>query len=68
MLTLISYWIFRIAPLFFILLGYSLLLVVLFVDINMWEWRIAQIGVGSFCVLFILVSYELALSMDRRDY
>ena len=68
MLTLISYWIFRFTPLFFILLGYSLLLSVLFIDINMWEWKMVQFGVGAFCILFILVSYELALSMDRREY
>ena len=68
MFNLISYWTFRLAPLFFILLGYSLLLVVLFIDIKMWEWRVAQIGVSSFCVLFILTSYNLAITMGRSEY
>tara|TARA_R100000234_G_C5002685_1_gene181089 strand:- start:3072 stop:3197 length:126 start_codon:yes stop_codon:yes gene_type:complete len=38
------------------------------VDINMWEWRVAQVGVSAFCVVFINVSYKMALSMDRREY
>ncbi len=68
MFNIIQYWILRYTPLFFILMGFSLMICMLSVDINMWEWRVAQVGVSAFCVVFINVSYKMALSMDRREY
>ena len=67
MFNIIRYWFFRYTPLFFILMGFSLMVGVLYVDINMWEWRIIQVGVSIFCVVFINVAYQMALTMDRRN-
>ena len=68
MFNIIQYYFLRYTPLFFILMGYSLMVSIHTIDTFGVDITIIKVGVTIFCIIFINIAYKMALSMDRREY
>ena len=68
MINIITYYFLRYTPLFFILMGYSLLIGIHTIDTFGTDILIIKVVVTIFCIFFINMAYQMALTMDRKDY